>query len=217
MSSTTCRRASVFTPALAGGRRRTTAAGIVGLSRAHHGSAGAPMEGMTTDEYALHIALAAQAVDDLVAGLRWREIEFDALAQAAREEAPSAVWLDQADDAAMRMQGPRRQVEQVDFHLRHAATSAQGKSSPAAEAADDALAFLDQVRRHVHRAQELLREAVAGDSHSSTTASRGVQAAQQAAAHAQAGRKVTDQVGEMTSLMRTIRHGAGAIQGPEVW
>lgn len=164
-----------------------------------------------------HIAMASQVIDEVVAGLRAREVDLYVLDQAARDGAAPAVVLDQADDVAMRLQGHRTQVEQVGLQLRRVVTSAQAESSPAAEAATVALDSLARVREPLGRAQEVMRELAAGDSQSPTVAADGVEAAREAAVHLRSGRRLMMKVGEMVGLTRATSRDINDVQEPEIW
>lgn len=164
-----------------------------------------------------HVALASQVIDEVMAGLRAREVDLYVLYQAAREGAAPAVVLDQADDVAMRLQGHRTQVEQVGLQLRRVVGLAQAESSPAAEAATVALDSLARVRERLRRAQELMREVAAGDSQSPTAAADGVEAARVAAVHLRSGRRLMVEVGELVVLTRATGRGTNPGQSPEVW
>ncbi|MBA2694346.1 MAG: hypothetical protein H0U62_00500 [Actinobacteria bacterium] len=164
-----------------------------------------------------HIALASQVIDEVMAGLRAREVDLYVLYQAARESTAPAVVLDQADDVAMRLQGHRTQVEQVGLQLRRVVTSAQAESSPAAEAATVALDSLARVREPLRRAQEVMREVAAGDSQSPTAAADGVEAARESAVHLRSGRRVMVEVGELVGLTLATGRDINHVQEPEVW
>lgn len=163
-----------------------------------------------------HVAVASQVIDEVMAGLRAREVDLYVLYQAAREGAAPAVVLDQADDVAMRLQGHCTQVEQVGLQLRRVVASAQAESSSAAEAATVALDSLGRVREPLGRAQEVMREVAAGDSQSPTVAADEVEAARVAAVHLRSGRRLMMEVGELVGLTRATGR-INYVQEPEVW